>query len=132
MVVTPSQLQRFEVGIDPLTDGGCLSEVHGSTGYGRRRSGWNEPGIRREVMIRVKKEFVIVDRGRRITAQIPVGMVDDIEDSRRGRCRGCLPDEFVGVGEGVSHRNSELAGITFLPVRTDIGELDSPGTIRFK
>ena len=122
VVVAARELDCFVVGIDAFADHGGLEEIERcSRNWGEFARG-GHPRVGREVTIRVERHLVVVDARGRITAEVPVGMVDDVE---HGGClrRGLrLPDEFVLLREGVGDLDAEFAGITFLAIGAGVGE----------
>ena len=70
--------------------------------------------------------LVFENRVTACTGQVEVSVIGQVDRSRFVSRRGVVDAQSVILcGDEVRHANSEVAGITFVTVRTGIGELDA-------
>jgi hypothetical protein len=131
MVVTATEFQRFEVGIDAVADGRRLGEIHRSPRDGINFPGRDKSRVGGQIVVRGEHEDVVVDGLGGIASEVPIGVMDEVEDGRRVGGRLRLPLQFVVVGESVNDFDREVAGIAFFTVFGGIGKLDSVFTRDF-
>ena len=116
VVVPAPELERLEIRLHPLADRGRLGEIHRRARHRRQLTRRNQPGVGRQVMRRVERQYMVVDRGGRIAREVPVAVMDQIENGRCIRGRAGLPFQLIGIVERVGHLDREIAGVAFLAV----------------
>ncbi len=116
VVVTAAEFQCFEISVHPLSDFSRLGEIHRRAIDGGDLTGRDEADVGGQVARCVEGEDVIVDRGGRIAREIPVGMVDEVDDRRRVGGGFGNPLQFIIIAESVGDLRGESPWIPFLAV----------------
>ncbi|MFM2297794.1 MAG: hypothetical protein RL117_1501 [Verrucomicrobiota bacterium] len=122
VIVSARERERFEGGIDAVANDHGLGEVERRADNTLRFSGRNQARIGRQEMVGVDQHHVIEDGLREITREIPIGVMDHVDDRWRIGGRARFPDQFVVVIERVSDRDIERAGVAFFSCRRLIAE----------
>ena len=114
----PTEMMPHPNGDIYVTDGYGTSNVHRFD-----RTGRDQPCPDRGVPVGIDLELVVEDRRGTRPGEVDVGVVRQVDDRRRTRCRPIVEPHRIVGGEGRPHRDAQLARITFIAVRTHMREL---------
>ena len=102
--------------VDSRADCRRLAEVERRTGNRRQFSGWDQRVVDRRVPVRIQHQLMAEDVAGRLTGEIEVTVLRQV-DRRRLVGRGAiLDDQLVGVGQRVGDTDAQVARVAFFAV----------------
>ena len=116
VIIAACDVEGFVIRLDVFADELRAREVH--RGFINRTDfpSWYHASISRQEIIGMNLNLVVGDRGVEFAAEIPVGVIDNVNHG--GLVRRCLgmPTKFVVVIEPVGDRHIKVARVSFISI----------------
>ena len=116
VIISACDVEGFVILLDVFADELRVSEVHRCVGNRTDFASWYHARIGRQEIIGMNLDLVIGDRGVKFAAEVPVGVVDEVDQG--GLVRGGLgmPAELVVVIEPVGDGDIKVARVSFISI----------------
>ena len=111
VVVAAPEHELLVVAAQPLADRVEPGEVERRAHDAGGRAVRDEVHVDGRELVGVELEQVVVDRPRALTGQVPVGVVGEVEDRRRGGRRRVVEAQVVAVVQREGDRHVDVAGV---------------------
>lgn len=125
VVVTAAEFEGFEISSDALADDGRLGEIHRGAGNWSDFTRWDQADVGWQKAIGIERENVVIDGRGWVSGEIPIRVMNDIENRWRIGGGFGFPLELVVIVERVGDFDGEIAGVTFFAILSGVGELDA-------
>ncbi len=109
-------MEGFVIRLDVFADELRASEVHRCVGNRTNFASWYHARIGRQEIIGMNLNLVIGDRGVKFAAEVPVGVIDEVDQGGLVRCCLGMPTELVVVIEPVGDRHIKIAWVSFIAI----------------